>query len=287
MNRKILLIDYDDVISLNRDFYDKELRKYFPLASTSFVEEKVRKYDKVIIELDYQIKRLDSIISSYDLRELELIKSMEQGYSSIDDLNKLLLEHKKLLKQKTDLEFKKSQIELYKDDLKLNIFDRKDQILEEIYPQFKDKIDYYKGVTGFIPKGRIEEVNDLYYSDSFKKIAICSHYNCSKERKIKEEFIKDNFTNIDFIPVLFHEEEYSYGKSRVLTPKSIASLKFYNGRYLLQDFVLIDDSKRNCISFIKDINLDGRIMHGGKSIQFGVELEDLSYNKVLEKVKSK
>lgn len=187
------------------------------------------------------------------------------------------------LERKFDADIIKTRDEL---DAELEIYrDKKNQILEEVYPHFEGKINY-KGIISpqNISPLIAKQVRTLIRSNRYEMVIIESHYNSETEKKCKEQLINKLFPGAFFLPVRFFEADYIESKKNN-TPRTRTSkaeylmdyLNFNSVSYDFRLFTLIDNSPGN----IKDW-----ISHGGVGIifgnsSFGDTINDLDSNKII------
>ena len=171
------------------------------------------------------------------------------------DLNSMF--KKNLIETRDELE---AEIEVYRD--------KKNQILEEVYPHLKNKIDYNSIICeSNISKDTIDNVRKLISSRRYDMVIIESHYNSEEEKKCKDKLIKKRFLGTYFLPVKFFEEDYidslKNDTVRVRTSKAeyIKSFLDYNSvEYDFSLFTLVDNSPSNIKDWCK---------HGGIGIIYG------------------
>ena len=86
----------------------------------------------------------------------------------------------------------------------------KDMVLEEVFPKYQNRIDYFpiyqleNAYPGVIE--RIEEISD---TGLFDDIYVVSHYNSNNEAMAKLGFFNRFLPNIKVILIKFHKEEFS------------------------------------------------------------------------------
>ena len=147
-------------------------------------------------------------------------------------------------------------------------YDKKNQILEEVYSHLKQKIDYRKIINEQnISFKTIRYVRELINSNRYDMVIIESHFNSELEKDCKKELIEKLFPGAFFLPVRFFEQDYLESKekniTRVRTSKAEylkAYLDLNSIEYNFGFFTLIDNSPSN----IKDW-----IEHGGIGLVFG------------------
>lgn len=130
-------------------------------------------------------------------------------------------------------------------------FDLKDQILEEVYPRYKGRIDYSKIITiDNAYQNVIDYINYLCQCGRYDKVYIISHYNVEREIECKSKFIKKYLPYAELIPVKFHLEPYKKGIRRECTNKAL-----YVKRYLkikgIKNYTLVDNSLENVCKWEK------------------------------------
>ena len=159
-------------------------------------------------------------------------------------------------------------------------YDKKNQMLEEVYPHLKKKIDYGKIINEEnISIKTIKYVRELIKSNRYDMVIIESHYNSDVDKSCKKELIEKLFPGAFFLPVRFFEQDYLESKennvNRVRTSKA-EYLKSYldlNGiEYNFGFFTLIDNSPSN----IKDW-----VEHGG----IGLVFENTNHPKTISSLK--
>lgn len=145
-----------------------------------------------------------------------------------------------------------AQLEIY--------YDKKNQMLEEVYPHLKGKIDYKKIINEKnISPETIKQVNELIASSRYDMVIIESHYNSQEEKDCKDQLIKKIFPGAFFLPVRFFEQDYIKSKEsdveRIRTSKAEYLMDYLdlNGiEYDFSLFTLIDNSPSNIRDWIKN-----------------------------------
>lgn len=86
----------------------------------------------------------------------------------------------------------------------------KDMVLEEVLPQYKNRIDYYKIFqleNTF--HGVIDKISEIYETGIFDDIYIVSHYNSQTEAEAKLSFFYNYLPMVKVALVKFHTTDFS------------------------------------------------------------------------------
>ena len=86
----------------------------------------------------------------------------------------------------------------------------KDMVLEEVYPEYQNRIDYrpiYQLHNAY--PGVVEKIKELSNMDLFDDIYVVSHYNSNNEALAKLDFFSRNLPKIKVILMKFHKEPFS------------------------------------------------------------------------------
>lgn len=171
MAKKMLLLDCDGVIFNSNELIDQCVQKIYFCASD--------KYCKYLNDLASKLQ------------------------SEIDQLN---------MERPNDSELKKSK-ERERQAVKELINDHfyaKDMVLEEVLPEYKDRIDYFKiyQKENLFP-GILDRLNEIIGMKIFDDVYIVSHYNSENERMAKEQFFEANIPGIKVMLMKFHKEPFS------------------------------------------------------------------------------
>ncbi len=151
-------------------------------------------------------------------------------------------------------------------------FKRKDQVLEEVFPRFKDRIPYEEQyVLANVAPGFIELITEIWETGLYDEIIVCSHYNVERENGAKARFFEKYLPMIRYVPVKFHLEPYHHNPiedwkntERVRSNK-IAMLMQYTGINDFSESAFIDDT----LSIVNEVrDMVGRCYHlpSGESI---------------------
>lgn len=216
MGDGILLLDCDGVIFDSLPLIDKYVQKVFYKASDKYCKE----LDSKIMKLTEEYYRwLDERSNSKE--ELEEVSSKLSEY---------------IAKRKEHYVFK-------------------DQVLEEVYQEFKNKINYFEiyryenTFPGVVAK--IQEISD---SGLYKKIYIVTHCNSSNEVLAKAKFFQEYLPMVELVFVRFHDEPYHFTANEIEVnskrkrTNKIAYFRKVTGVINLKNATFIDDSE----SIVKD-----------------------------------
>ena len=173
MAKKLLLLDCDGVIFDSNRLIDEQVQKIYYCAS-----------DKYCTYLNDLAARLQN---------------------EIDQLN---------MERPNDSELKKSK-EREKEAVKELISDHfyaKDMVLEEVLPEYKNRIDYFKiyQKENLYP-GVLEKLYEIIGMGIFDDMYIVSHYNSENERRAKETFFEAYLPGVKVLLMKFHKEPFIYG----------------------------------------------------------------------------
>lgn len=150
--------------------------------------------------------------------------------------------------------------------------DYRNQFLEEVYEKYIGLIDYKKIYVpdNFFPD-TLKNVKELCHSDKYDGVYITTHYNVEREKKCKEELIRDCFPAAKYIPIKFFVQKYEPGIKRTRTCKADYIKRILNFS-TMEKAILIDDSSTN----IQEMNDMGGI--GIQYIDKSVIAEDKKNN---------
>ena len=87
----------------------------------------------------------------------------------------------------------------------------KDQVLEEVYPEYENRIDYdriYQMRNTF--PGIIKKIIDIWESGVYNKIFIVTHSNSPREVMAKMRFFRKYLPMVELVFVKFHDEKFYY-----------------------------------------------------------------------------
>ena len=186
----------------------------------------------------------DDVIFKTKPRIEEIVKTIEY-YATEEYLNSIIHDNS------LDLETQKI--------LRMEHFEYKDRVLEEVDDKYKNRIDYDKIFeTNEIYPHTIEYIRYLCNCGKFDKVYILTHCNVDREINAKRKFINKYLPGLEIIPVFFHKDKYEPGKKRKPTSKAEALME-YLGISDISNCTLIDDSANN--------GYDWR-MHGGNFIKY-------------------
>ena len=127
-----------------------------------------------------------------------------------------------------------------------------DEVVEEVFPNYIDKIDYesiYQIVNAY--PGVIEKIKELFHSKKIRKIYICTHCNSKSEINAKKRFFKEYLPMIEVIFVHFHDMPYIYNSNRYFENKerkrtNKAERFFSSVDEDPANTIFIDDSREIC-----------------------------------------
>ena len=124
-------------------------------------------------------------------------------------------------------------------------FDHKDQVLEEVFEEYKGIINYDEIISekNTYPRA-LEFVNYLYRCGRYSKVYILTHCNVEREVVAKKAFVERNWPGMELIAVPFHKEKYKVGLKRQITSKADYFMEV-TGLKDLRMTTLIDDSSNN------------------------------------------
>lgn len=169
MNNRYLILDCDGVIFDSLKLIDVEVQKIKYEASDAYLQKLIKDSKKLHDRLHDLEQERD------DSSELRKIKS------SILKLSKLRLTH----------------------------FDHKDLVLEEVLPEYKNRIDYSKIYTiDNVYPGVIELIKEIWNQGIYDKIFVNSQVNPDSEIEAKVNFFNEYLPMVQFVPVRFHLEPY-------------------------------------------------------------------------------
>ena len=171
MAKKLLLLDCDGVIFDSNELIDSYVQKIYFCASD--------KYCKYLNDLSSKLQ------------------------SEIDQLN---------MERPNDSELKKSK-ERERQAVKGLIKDHfyaKDMVLEEVLPEYQNRIDYYKiyQKNNLFPN-ILERIDEIIRMGIFGDVYVVSHYNSENERLAKESFFETYLPSVKVLPMKFHKEPFS------------------------------------------------------------------------------
>ncbi len=103
----------------------------------------------------------------------------------------------------------KRQLKEAKEEQKRH-FDLKDQVLEEVFEEYQNRIPYHDIITlKNMFKGVVKVINLMIKLRLYSKCYVVSHCNVDSEVNSKRKFLKENFgDNVVFVPVSFHKDSY-------------------------------------------------------------------------------
>lgn len=171
MTKKILLLDCDGVIFNSNELIDKYVQKIYFCASD--------RYCKYLNDLSSKIKNEIDQLNMERANDSELKKSKEREQQAVKEL---INDH----------------------------FYAKDMVLEEVLPEYQNRIDYFKiyQKENLFP-GILEQLDEIIGMNVFDDVYIVSHYNSENERKAKESFFETNLPKVKVLPIKFHKEPFS------------------------------------------------------------------------------
>ena len=168
----------------------------------------------------------------------------------------------------------------------------KDQILEEVFPKYQNRINYdviYQFENTF--DGVIEEVKKIWNSGLFSQIYVLSHVNSVNEVRAKRRFFEEYLPMVNVITVPFHremyyrcinkEEEIRKNSDRVRTNK-VNELKDILELEDLSSVYFIDDTRSICE---EAVDLGATAVHCGKNEQILEKLRQVcrcAYQELLD-----
>lgn len=215
-NKHILVLDLDGVIFNSLKLIDMRVKAIDERATDSYLARLIERSEELQKEL-YQLE-----------------------YERVNDCDDI----------KADIMFELEKILR----LRREHFDLKDIVLEEVFDEYRDAIDYHNIYLfkNTFP-GVVETIWRIWSYGAYDCIIGESHYNSESECLAKKYCLEKHLPMIEFLPVKFHMQPYfnpvtgEKNLKRIRTNK-IDSLKKYLGTEDLTNVSFIDDS----ISIIRE-----------------------------------
>ena len=210
-----LLVDCDGVVINSNPILDEMMASINFCCSKEYVEMMKQQHDK----------REEALLNRYFENDPELFYKYQ------------------MLEQKN-----------YERLLKINRI-TKDEVLEELYPAYKNRINYFMvyTLTNYF-QGVIERIKFFNKGHFFKKIYIATQYNSVMEVLAKHLTFKESLPGIEVVFVPFHDKDktpYLYDKRKYFENgdrKPVNKIKYLVDYLGLnpKKLVVIDDTLRVC-----------------------------------------
>mgnify|MGYP002626933860 CR=1 FL=1 len=170
----------------------KNKNRYLILDFDGVLGDTISIIDQYVQKIDYEAS---------DKREKEIKIKIIDLEKQIEDYD---AEHASI-ERLSDL---KNKLKVEK-QAKVNHFNRKDLVLEEVLDEYKNIIPYHKIITiENMFRGVINLIKLIIKLGIYDKVYVLSHCNVQSEVDAKYEFLKRFLPDVEFIPVLFHQESY-------------------------------------------------------------------------------